>query len=388
MRRFRAVILCTIGVLAGACGPSQQPGTTQAPRELIVFAAASLTGPFKEIGESFGKANGGVHVTFNFGGSQQLVQQLSHGAPADVFASANHKQMDTAVDAGRVEKETARSFVRNRLVVVTPKDNPGHVAKLKDLSKSGLKVILAAKEVPVGQYALEVLDNVEKAGSAGFKEAVLKNVVSYEQDVKAVLVKVTLGEADAGVVYTSDISLEARDKVASVEVPDAVNVIASYPIAAVKDSKQADLAKKFVEYVRSPAAQTVLVRYGFISTTGSASGEAPAAEPVEVSGRVAATMKFGTEDLAKLDQIEAPDGGKLIKGVSIAILLDKAGVKSNATTVALVGGDGYRKELTLEELRQDAQAIVTAAENGSVRSVVPSKGPGYSVKGLVKLEVS
>jgi molybdate transport system substrate-binding protein len=263
----RLSILVFVVALVGACGPSSRPGggTPEAPSELVVFAAASLTESFKTIGEDFGKANGGVKVTFNFGGSQQLVQQLSHGAPADVFASANHKQMDAAVEAGRIEKDSARAFVRNRLVIVTPKDNPGQVTKLEDLSKPGLKLILAAHEVPVGQYALEVLDKAEKAGSAGFKDAVLKNVVSYEQDVKAVLTKVALGEADAGVVYTSDISQQAKDKVASVEIPDAVNVIASYPIAAVKDSKQAELAKKFVEYVRSPAAQTVFAKYGFIA---------------------------------------------------------------------------------------------------------------------------
>src|SRR4030095_16515787 len=107
------------------------------------------------MGDEISRANGGVKVTFNFGGSQQLAQQVASGAPADVFASANHKQMDAVVEAGRVEKENALSFARNRLVVVTPKDNPGHIATLDDLSKSGLKIIVAAKEVPVGQYALE-----------------------------------------------------------------------------------------------------------------------------------------------------------------------------------------------------------------------------------------
>jgi molybdate transport system substrate-binding protein len=307
MRRFQALILVTVTAISGACATSQPgaPAGGTTPGELTVFAAASLTESFKAIGEDFGRANGGIKVTFNFAGSPQLAQQLAQGALADVFASANQKQMDAVVDSGRVEKDTARTFARNRLVVVAPKDNPGRVAKLEDLSKPGLKLVLAAKEVPVGQYALEMLDKAEKQSGpgAGFRDAVLENVVSYEQDVKAVLAKVTLGEADAGVVYTSDIAREARDKVTRVDVPDAVNVIASYPIAVVKDGKQTDLARKFVEFVRSPAAQTVLVEYGFISTTGSATGEAPVAAPVEVVGLVATPLKLGTEDLARLPHL-------------------------------------------------------------------------------------
>jgi molybdate transport system substrate-binding protein len=278
MRRIQA--LAMLAVVSGACGAPGGPsagGTS--PAELVVFAAASLAEPFRTIGDEFSKANGGVKVTFNFGGSQQLAQQLAQGAPADVFASANTKQMDAVVESGRIDKDTARAFARNRLVVVTPKDNPGKVARLEDLSTPGLKLVLAAKEVPVGQYSLEMLDKAEKEGGAGagFRNAVVKNVVSYEQDVKAVLVKVTLGEADAGIVYTSDISEGSKDRVGSVDIPDAINVIASYPIAAVRDSRHAELAKKFVEYVRSPAAQTVLVRYGFIST-GDARSAAPSAD--------------------------------------------------------------------------------------------------------------
>lgn len=332
MRRIQGIVLVAVVALAGACrtstGGGNGPTAGDAANTLTVFAAASLTESFREIGDAFSKENGGATITFNFGGSQQLAQQLAQGAPADVFASANEKQMTAAVDVGRVERDTARAFVRNRLVVVVPKENPGHVASVEDLAKPGLKLVLAAKEVPVGQYGLEMFDRVEKGGESGFENAVLANVVSYEQDVKTVLTKVVLGEADAGVVYTSDVTPDAKDEVARVEVPEPFNVIASYPIAAVKDGAHADLAKRFVDYVRSPAGQKVLVAHGFVSTT------------------------------------------------------------SDATGVALVGGDGYRKELTLAELRADPKAIVAAAENGSLRSDVPSRGPGYSVKGLVKIEVS
>ena len=138
---------------------------------------------------------------------------------------------------------------------------------MPDLTKSGIKLVFAAKEVPVGQYTLDFLDKATKDGSLGadYKTKVLANVVSNEQDVKAVLAKVTLGEADGGIVYTSDITAAAGDKVQRIDIPDKLNTIATYPIAAVTDSKQADLAKKFVEYTFTPATQQILVKYGFIA---------------------------------------------------------------------------------------------------------------------------
>ncbi len=386
-RALTAVWLAGALVAASACGGSgTTPSGTPAPAEIVVFAAASLTEAFNEIGPAFGAANGGAKVIFNFAGSQQLAQQIGQGAPCDVFASANKKQMEAAVASGRIEPDTARSFVRNRLVVAVPKDNPGKVTDLKDLAKPGLKLVLAAKEVPVGQYSLEMLD---KAGLAG---DVTKNIVSYEQDVKAVLAKVSLGEADAGVVYASDVTSASKDKVSQIEVPDAVNVIADYPIAALKDSKHAELAKKFVEYVRSSSGQTVLVKYGFTSTSGTATGEAPGAAPVEVTGLVAKPQRLSADDLKKMEQTKVEVTGKdgatsSFTGVRIVTLLESAGLKPDAKTVALVGGDKYTKELSLEDLRKDDKAIVAIESNGSLRSVVPSQGPGYGVKGLVQIDV-
>ena len=207
-------------------------------------------------------------MTFNFAGSQQLVQQIGQGAPADVFASAAKKQMDDAITASSVISGTERSFVRNRLVAIYPSDNRAGVKTLQDLAKSGIKVILAAKEVPVGQYALDFFDKASKdaAFGAGFKDAVLKNVVSNEQDVKAVLSKIVLGEGDAGIVYTTDVAPDAAAKVGRIEIPDALNTIASYYIAPVKTSKNLDLAAAFMKYVLSPDGQTILAKYGFIPT--------------------------------------------------------------------------------------------------------------------------
>ncbi len=239
---------------------------------LSVFAAASLTNVFKEIGKNFEAANAGSTVTFNFAGSQQLAQQIGQSAPADVFAAASKATMNTVVKSGQVISGTQRTFARNRLVVIFPKDNPAGLKQLQDLAKPGLKLDLEAKAVPAGQYSLDVLSKAssDPAFGSDFQARVVKNVVSYEDNVRAVLTKVTLGEADAGIVYTTDINGDAASKVGKLDIPDKLNTIASYPIATIKDAKHADLAQKFVSYVLSAEGQMVLAKYGFIPTTGNA----------------------------------------------------------------------------------------------------------------------
>lgn len=257
----------TTAVPAPTAAPSAQ--ATAAPQSLTVFAAASLTEAFKAIGKNFQAANPGTTITFNFAGSQQLAQQIGQGAPADVFASANGTQMNVVITAGQVVSGSQRTFVHNRLVVITPKANPAGVTKLQDLAKPGLKVVLADKSVPVGGYALDFLAKASKSAdfTPAFSQTVLANVVSYETDVKAVLSKVALGEADAGIVYTTDITSDAAGKVGRLDIPDALNTIAAYPIAAIKGSPNADLAKKFVDYVLAPEGQAVLAQFGFIPVT-------------------------------------------------------------------------------------------------------------------------
>jgi len=264
------------GVLTLAACVAPPPAAPQAPvatvasdaagTTLTVFAAASLKDAFGEIGKKFEAAHAGVKVAFNFAGSQQLAQQLSQGAPADVFASANGTQLNVAVTAGRIVSGTSKTFVRNRLVVVFPAKNPGKVQTLKDLANPGLKLVLAAKAVPVGQYALDFLGKASAQPEFGetYSKTVLANVVSFEENVKSVLTKVALGEADAGIVYTTDVTPDVRDKVTQLSIPDALNTIASYPIAMVEDSKHAALANQFVSYVLSEEGQKVLALNGFI----------------------------------------------------------------------------------------------------------------------------
>jgi molybdate transport system substrate-binding protein len=255
--------------------PTAMPEPTAAPAaaggELTIFAAASLTDAFKEIGAQFGAANGGATVTFNFAGSDQLATQITQGAPADVFASANTAQMNVVIKSGEVISGTQRTFVRNRLVVVYPKDNPGKLAALKDLANPGLKIVFANKSVPVGGYSLTFLDKASKLPeyTAEFSPTVLENVVSYEENVKAVLSKITLGEADAGIVYTTDAATIKDGSIGTLDIPDNLNTIATYPIAAIKGTKNAELAQKFVDYVLGADGQHILIEYGFISPSGT-----------------------------------------------------------------------------------------------------------------------
>lgn len=270
---------------SAAAAPTTEPAASDAV-ELTVFAATSLSGAFQEIGEGFAAEHPGVIPQFNFAGSQQLATQIKEGAVADVFASANMKQMDGVIQAGEVVSGTQHTFTRNRLVVVVPKDNAAGVEGLADLAKPGLKVVLAAKAVPAGNYALEVLGKASASPdfTAAYSATVMANVKSFEDDVQGVLGKVAMGEADAGIVYVSDLTNAAAAKVGHVDIPDALNVVASYPIAPLAHSEHPDLARAFVDYVRSPKGQMVLVKHGFLSTTGNASGAAAVAGPISIKG--------------------------------------------------------------------------------------------------------
>jgi len=267
--KIMSSLLMSLIVVLAACSPQAAFTPTVPPMTLTVFGAASLTDAFTEIGKNFEAAHPGVTVVFNFGASNQLAQQINQGAPADVFASANKAQMDVAIQSGRVISGTQQTFVKNRLVIIFPKENPGEIGTVNDLAQPSLKIVLAAKEVPVGQYSLDFLDKAAAEASLGasFKENVLKNVVSYEENVRAVLTKVALGEADAGIVYTSDINSESAKDVDQLAIPDALNTVASYPIAALNDSPNADVAQQFVDYVLGPEGQNVLEKFGFIPVT-------------------------------------------------------------------------------------------------------------------------
>jgi molybdate transport system substrate-binding protein len=234
-----------------ASSPSASPaGAAGASGSITVFAAASLTGSFTEIGKAFEASHPGTKVTFSFGASSALAQQIQSGAPADVFASASKKNMDQVVTAKAAG--APQDFAQNRMQIAVPPDNPAGITGVADLAKPGVKVALCAAEVPCGDVARQVFA----------KAKVNVTPVTNEADVKATLTKVQLGEVDAGVVYVTDV-LAAGAKVKGIEIPADVNASTKYPIAQLTASKNEALAKEFVTYVLGPDGEGVLQKSGF-----------------------------------------------------------------------------------------------------------------------------
>jgi molybdate transport system substrate-binding protein len=240
---------------SGGGGGEQQGGT------LTILAASSLTDAFGQLGKTFEQQNPGTTVKTSFGASSDLLAQIQQGAPADVFASAAEEEMNTAVKDGLVSGKPV-AFVKNREVVMAPKDNPANIKSIEDLSKPGIKLVLAEERVPAADYAVEILDNANKEYGSGFKKKVLSNVVSREADVRASVNRVVVGDADATFGYASDYTPDIRDKVKVILIPPNLNIIATYPIATLKDAKEAGLAKKWVDLVTSSEGQKVLRTWG------------------------------------------------------------------------------------------------------------------------------
>jgi molybdate transport system substrate-binding protein len=233
---------------------------------LTVFAASSLTEAFTEIESAFEAANTGVDVVYNFGSSSTLATQIVEGAPGDVFASANNTQMNVVRDAELLAGRP-RTFVKNRLVLIVPADNPANVQGLADLDNEGLRLVVAAPDVPVRQYTDTMLERMATSPLYGeeFRAAVVANIVSEEDNVRQVVSKVVLGEADAGIVYVSDVTPDTASQVIAFPIPDALNTIATYPTAVLSGSADPELAQTFVDYLLSDEGQDTLVRWNFIS---------------------------------------------------------------------------------------------------------------------------
>ena len=238
-----------------------------AGKGITVFAASSLTDAFTEIGQRF-EGETGAGVTFNFGGSSGLRAQLEQGASGDVFASADTDQMSLAKASGVVGSE-GTVFAHNKLVVIIPRDNPGGIRTLPDLARSGVKVVLADSTVPVGKYARAFLTAAsgDPAYGSDYSEKVMANVVSNGSNVKEVASAVQLGEADAGVVYKTDVTTSLAADVTTIEIPDSVNQLATYPIAVTTEAGAKDVAQAFVDFALSSEGQDILISHGFIKAT-------------------------------------------------------------------------------------------------------------------------
>jgi molybdate transport system substrate-binding protein len=264
-RTFALTLALSLALLLAACDlteatPTPQPIPQPTPTstgEVVIFAASSLQDAFSEIAKGVQGQDYVSKVTFNFAGSQALATQLSQGAKADIFVSADEATMKAGVGNGPY-----RAFASNKMVVITAPGSESKVSKLQDLAKPGLKLVLAAPAVPAGNYALQVLDKLAADPTFGptFKDSVTANVVSREDNVRQVLAKVQLGEADAGIVYVTD----ARGaKVGTIDIPDQYNVAAQYFIAVLRDAPNEPGARTFVGYLLSDAGQKTLQDFGF-----------------------------------------------------------------------------------------------------------------------------
>ena len=258
-------IACVPAVLFAACGGDDDDAadsgatTTEAPAEasavegdITVFAAASLTDAFDEVGAAFEDANPGASVEFNYGPSSGLREQIVAGAPADVFASANTSNMDQVVEADAASDP--ENFVTNQLEIAVPAGNSAGVTGLADFAKPDLLIGLCAEDVPCGEFGREALTNA----------GVTPSIDTNEPDVRALLTKVESGDLDAGIVYVTDVQA-AGDAVEGVEIPADDNVTATYPIATLTDSANAEVADAFVAFVLSDQGQEILSSYGFDS---------------------------------------------------------------------------------------------------------------------------
>ncbi|MBV9103806.1 MAG: molybdate ABC transporter substrate-binding protein [Candidatus Eremiobacteraeota bacterium] len=259
--RFMNVLapsVAAVFIVAGSASAATKPVT------LTVFAAASLREAFTDVAREL-RSKDATTVRFNFGGSNQLATQIVLGAPADVFASADARQMQIARAHGALDG-TASVFAGNRLVVVVPTENPAHIRSVRDLARRGVRLVLAAPGVPVGRYARAAFSGManEAAYGSDFERRVLANVISEETDVKAVAAKVALGEADAGVVYATDVG-PLGSRVSVFGLPMRYAPVARYFIAVVRATVDARVARRFIAFVRGARGQAILARHGFLS---------------------------------------------------------------------------------------------------------------------------
>lgn len=256
MTRNRLGLLVATLALA-ACGgdPSSRPGESEGLGEVTVFAASSLTESFTELGARLEADRPGTAVTFNFASSSDLALQIREGAPADVFASADLGQMEVVAHAGLAE-DPAR-FATNELVVLVPADNPAAIEEVADVAGPGVKLVLAAPVVPAGNYARRAFEDL------GILDAAEANVVSNEDDVKAVVTKIALGEADAGVAYATDATEEIATDVESVAFPPGAGTSAAYSFSALDQAPNPEGAAAFYEFVLSDEGRRVLADHGF-----------------------------------------------------------------------------------------------------------------------------
>lgn len=240
----------------GLCEPSAQ--------EIDVFCAAGLTGAFTELGQIY-ENESNVSVVFNFDGAQVLRAQIENGAYADVLVSGSNRHMDALMAEGFMDNSSVSIFARNWQAVIVPKDNPANVTNLFDLARPGIKIVMGTKDLPITDITMQILDKIAMDPAYGpqYKESVLANKISEETNINFIVSKVALGEADAAFAHKSEISSKYEEKVTPIDIPERYNVKSDYIIGVLDQSKFPDLARGFIELVKSPNGQNILGKYGF-----------------------------------------------------------------------------------------------------------------------------
>jgi molybdate transport system substrate-binding protein len=254
--------LTSCGGGTGADAGDEGGGRGEERSTLTVFAASSLTDAFGELAKTFEERNPGVDVRQSFESSSTLLTQIQQGARADVFATAADEEMDAAVDDGLVAREP-EVFARNREVILVPQANPANIRGMEDLAKPGVKLVLAKEGVPAADCALDILRKANPVYGADFKQDVLSNVVSRESDVRASVSRVALGDADATFGYASDYTPDIRDQIRVIQIPEDINIIATYPMATLKGAQSPELARRWENLVLSDDGQRGLEKWGF-----------------------------------------------------------------------------------------------------------------------------
>ncbi|HEV7662134.1 MAG TPA: molybdate ABC transporter substrate-binding protein [Chloroflexota bacterium] len=281
---------CSPNAASSPAGAPQAGSAAAVSGDIVVFAASSLTEAFQDMAAGFQQAQPGTKLTFNFGASSQLATQLGQGANADAFASADAAQMDNARKSGAVSGQD-QVFARNRLVLITPKDNPARISAVPDLANQGVKFVTAQPSVPIGQYTIQMLDkaSADPAYGADFKSKVVANTVSQEDNVRQVVAKVQLGEADAAVVYSTDATPQVRDQLQILQVPDPLQTLAVYPIAVARGANSPG-GEAFVAYVVGTQGQATLARWGFLPPAQSSAAAQSTPTTTEVMLPTAGTL--------------------------------------------------------------------------------------------------
>lgn len=335
-----------------------------------VFAASSLKESFVVIAKGFESSHPGVKVSLNFGGSQLLAAQISHGAPADVFASAARKNLDST----SYDRETYRVFAQNRLAIVVRSGLSG-IWSPRQLDRAE-RIVIADPAVPIGSYTQQFLSKASRQFGAEWLKTVRSKVVSKEQDVKAVLAKVRLGEADAGVVYESDFSTSELGKV---NIPDPLNVLADYPVAVLTGSPNHQGAIEFTKYLLETTAQQDLETYGFVSPMAGksqifvGSGGKSRAIALPLSRSYSATV---------VDAVGHDGKSKSYFGVPVMKVIGSTTAK-DATFVA---GDAYRRTISIAILRS-SKAILVWSPDGNLQLIVPGQKPSFWVRAIRRIEL-